>query len=153
MSFCIAHYYNLFDTSLYMSSNFPFNECNSMVISWLFDLVSMTLCISSTEILLLSKYYKSLLATFSSNKFYTSSKLNLVSIDEATSATVLDTSDTLAFKDNPAFNSDLLALVGTTLSSSLMANPYDLTTSFNALSVNFTMSYMFFHSLDPYSKC
>ena len=44
-------------------------------------------------------------------------------MDEATSAIVLETSETLAFTDKPAFSSDLFAFVGTTLSSSLIANP------------------------------
>jgi hypothetical protein len=66
--------------------------------------------------------------------------LNLFSICPATSAIVLDTSDTLALSDSPAFSSDLLALVGSTLSSSLIARPYDRITSHIALNVSLTMS-------------
>ena len=72
--------------------------------------------------------------------FYISSNVSFVSIEDATSAIVLETSDTLALSERPAFNSDLLAFVGITLSSSLIANPYDLITSQTALNVNLTMS-------------
>lgn len=44
-------------------------------------------------------------------------------MEEATSAMVRDTSETLALTERPAFNSDLLALVGTTRSSSRIAKP------------------------------
>ena len=121
-----------------------------MLVSWRLDLFSSTLESSSTDTLLLSKYWRSVLDTFSSSRPCTSSKLSLLSTDEATSAIVRDTSETLAFKDKPAFNSDLFAFVGSTLSISRIASPYDLTTSHTALNVNFTISCMFFHSLDPY---
>ena len=83
----------------------------------------MIFCNSSTEILFESKYCKSFLETLSSIRFYTSSNVSLLSMLEATSAIVRETSDTLAFKESPALSSDLLALVGITLSSSLIARP------------------------------
>ena len=59
---------------------------------------------------------------------------------EATSATVLDTSETFAFRESPALSSLLLHFVGITLSISLMARPWERTTSQTALSVSFIMS-------------
>ena len=112
----------------------------SILISCMLALFSIIFYISSTDILFVNRYYRSVFDTLSSIIFYTSSNVSFVAIDEATSAIVRDTSDTFAFNDKPAFNSDLLALVGITLSSSLIARPYDLITSQTALSVSLTIS-------------
>jgi hypothetical protein len=66
---------------------------------------------------------KSDFETFSSIRVWTSSRVGLLSMLEATSENVLITSATLALIFKPEFNSDLLALVAKDFSNSLMAIP------------------------------
>jgi hypothetical protein len=69
---------------------------------------------------------------------------------DATSENVLITSATFALIFKPEFSSDLLALVDICFSNSLIAIPWDLTTSLKALKVDLTISWMFRHSFRPY---
>jgi hypothetical protein len=123
-----------------MSSTFA-SSCDIYeLISCELVLFSRTLLNSSIETLFDNKYYKSLFYTFSSSSCCISSKEIFDSSYALSSAIVRETSVTFAFSDRPALSSLLLHFVGKTLSSSLIASPYDLITSQTALSVSFIMS-------------
>ena len=106
----------------------------------MFDLFSKTLVNSSTDTLLESKYCRSLLRTRSSSSYVTSSSDSLASTVAATSAIVLETSETFALRESPALSSLLLHFVGMTRSISLIARPCERTTSQTAFRVSFIIS-------------
>ena len=90
--------------------------------------------------------------TLSSNSLVMSSTPCFASRVACTSAIVLETSDIFALRARLVVISYIVAFWCMLLSSSRIACPCDLTVSQTALKVSLTMSWMFFHSLLPWSR-